>query len=295
MYNNTLLYLHKLINIEKRLIMKPWKKLLLGLAGIFALTSLAACSSSTNTLDKVKNKGTLTVALNPHFAPFEFKTIQDGKDTIAGADIEIAKAIGDELGVKVKFSEMSFDNVLASVQSGKADIAISGISATKERQKIFDFSDTYYDSETVLLVKKDATETYKQISDFSKKSIAVQKGSIQENIAKANLSDANVVSLAQPGEAINELKSGQVEGVVLEKAIAKGYVDQNSDLTMSDIALKSDSNDAYAVAMPKGSDDLKTKVNKIIAKLKKEGKIDSYVQDAYALSLKSSSKSGVTI
>ena len=276
--------------------MKPWKKLLLGLAGIFALTSLAACSSSTNTLDKVKNKGTLTVALNPHFAPFEFKTIQDGKDTIAGADIEIAKAIGDELGVKVKFSEMSFDNVLASVQSGKADIAISGISATKERQKIFDFSDTYYDSETVLLVKKDATEkTYKQISDFSKKSIAVQKGSIQENIAKANLSDANVVSLAHPGEAINELKSGQVEGVVLEKAIAKGYVDQNSDLTMSDIALKSDSNDAYAVAMPKGSDDLKAKVNKIIAKLKKEGKIDSYVQDAYALSLKSSSKSGVTI
>ena len=276
--------------------MKPWKKLLLGLAGIFALTSLAACSSSTNTLDKVKNKGTLTIALNPHFAPFEFKTIQDGKYTIAGADIEIAKAIGDELGVKVKFSEMSFDNVLASVQSGKADIAISGISATKERQKIFDFSDTYYDSETVLLVKKDATEkTYKQISDFSKKSIAVQKGSIQENIAKANLLDANVVSLAQPGEAINELKSGQVEGVVLEKAIAKGYVDQNSDLTMSDIALKSDSNDAYAVAMPKGSDDLKAKVNKIIAKLKKEGKIDSYVQDAYALSLKSSSKSGVTI
>ena len=276
--------------------MKPWKKLLLGLAGIFALTSLAACSSSTNTLDKVKNKGTLTIALNPHFAPFEFKTIQDGKDTIAGADIEIAKVIGDELGVKVKFSEMSFDNVLASVQSGKADIAISGISATKERQKIFEFSDTYYDSETVLLVKKDATEkTYKQISDFSKKSIAVQKGSIQENIAKANLLDANVVSLAQPGEAINELKSGQVEGVVLEKAIAKGYVDQNSDLTMSDIALKSDSNDAYAVAMPKGSDDLKAKVNKIIAKLKKEGKIDSYVQDAYALSLKSSSKSGVTI
>ena len=49
---------------------------------------------------------------------------------------------------------MSFDNVLANVQSGKADIAISGISATEERQKIFDFSDTYYESETVLVVKK---------------------------------------------------------------------------------------------------------------------------------------------
>ena len=75
-----------------------------------------------------------------------------------------------------------------------------------------------------------------------------------------------------------------------EKAIAKGYVDQNSDLAVSDITLKSDSKDAYAVAMPKGSDKLKAKVNKVIAKLKKEGKIDSYVQDAYALSLKSSTK-----
>ena len=240
MHNNTLLYLHKLINIEKRLIMKTWKKLLLGFAGIFALTTLAACSSSKDTLEKVQDKGTLTVALNPHFAPFEFKTIQNGKDTIVGADVEIAKAIADELGVKVKFSEMSFDNVLANVQSGKADIAISGISATEERQKIFDFSDTYYESETVLVVKKDATGTYKQTGDFAKKSVAVQKGSIQENIAKANLSDANVVSLAQPGEAINELKSGQVEGVVLEKAIAQGYVDQNSDLAVSVITLKSD-------------------------------------------------------
>lgn len=104
-----------------------------------------------------------------------------------------------------------------------------------------------------------------------------------------------MVSLAQPYEAINELKSGQVEGMVLEKAIAKGYVDQNSDLTMSDIALKSDSNDAYAVAMPKGSDDLKPRLIRLSLNSKKEGKIDSYVQNAYALSLKSSSKSGVTI
>lgn len=191
------------------------EKLLLGFAGIFALTTLAACSSSKDTLEKVQDKGTLTVALNPHFAPFEFKTIQNGKDTIVGADVEIAKAIADELGVKVKFSEMSFDNVLANVQSGKADIAISGISATEERQKIFDFSDTYYESETVLVVKKMQQELTNKPAILLK-ICSRSKGSIQESIAKANLSDANVVSLAQPGEAINELKSGQVEGVVLK-------------------------------------------------------------------------------
>ena len=76
----------------------------------------------------------------------------------------------------------------------------------------------------------------------------------------------------------------------MKKPLHKVMLDQNSDLAVSDITLKSDSKDAYAVAMPKGSDKLKAKVNKVIAKLKKEGKIDSYVKDAYALSLKSSTK-----
>ena len=79
--------------------------------------------------------------------------------------------------------------------------------------------------------------------------------------------------MAQPGEAINELKSGQVEGVVLEKAIAKGYVDQNSDLTMSDIALKSDSNDAYAVAMLRAVMILKPRLIRLSLNSKKKVKL----------------------
>lgn len=265
--------------------MKTWKKMLLVLTGLVAVATLAACSStSVDTLEKIENKKSITVALNPNFAPFEFKTLVDGKDTVVGADVEIAKAIGEELGVEVKFSEMSFDNVLASLQSGKADIAISGISATEERQKVFDFSDTYYESETVLIVKSDQVPTYKTSSDLDGQSIGVQKGSIQESIAKSNLTGANVVALGQPGEAINELKSGQLSGVVLEKAIAQGYIDQNSDLAIAEVPLTSESSDAYAVALPKGSDQLKEKINSVIAKLKSEGKIDSFVQEAYQLS-----------
>ena len=92
--------------------------------------------------------------------PFEFKSLVNGKDTLVGADIELAKAIGKKLGVKVEFSVMSFDNVLASVQSGKADIAIAGISVTDERKKVYDFSDSYYTSENVVIVKKDKVNDY---------------------------------------------------------------------------------------------------------------------------------------
>nr|WP_321537773.1 transporter substrate-binding domain-containing protein [Streptococcus suis] len=93
---------------------------------LLATMTLSAYSGNTTqedtSLKDVQEKGKLIVALNPEFPPFEFRTLVDGKDTIVGADIELAKAIGQELGVEVEFSAMSFDNVLNNVQSGQSDI-----------------------------------------------------------------------------------------------------------------------------------------------------------------------------
>lgn len=258
-----------------------------GLVLVASACLLTACGSSDKkdtSVSDIKDKGTMVVALNPEFAPFEFKTLVDGKDTIVGADIEIAKAIGEELGVKVKFSSMSFNNVLASLQSGKADIAISGISATPERKKAYNFSEPYYESENVVLIKKTDLDKYTKTTSLDGLSVGTQKGTIQETVASEQLKGAKVVALTQNGEMINELKNGQIQAVVLEKPIAEGYVANNDDLTISNITLKNDDADAYAVALPKDDDKLTKKVNKVINDLKDSGKIDQFVQDAYALS-----------
>ncbi len=258
-----------------------------GLVLVASACLLTACGSSDKkdtSVSDIKDKGTMVVALNPEFAPFEFKTLVDGKDTIVGADIEIAKAIGEELGVKVKFSSMSFNNVLASLQSGKADIAISGISATPERKKAYNFSEPYYESENVVLIKKTDLDKYTKTTSLDGLSVGTQKGTIQETVASEQLKGAKVVALTQNGEMINELKNGQIQAVVLEKPIAEGYVANNDDLTISNITLKNDDADAYAVALPKDDDKLTKKVNKVIKELKDSGKIDQFVQDAYALS-----------
>lgn len=258
-----------------------------GLVLVASACLLTACGSSDKkdtSVSDIKDKGTMVVALNPEFAPFEFKTLVDGKDTIVGADIEIAKAIGEELGVKVKFSSMSFNNVLASLQSGKADIAISGISATPERKKAYNFSEPYYESENVVLIKKTDLDKYTKTTSLDGLSVGTQKGTIQETVASEQLKGAKVVALTQNGEMINELKNGQIQAVVLEKPIAEGYVANNDDLTISNITLKNDDADAYAVALPKDDDKLTKKVNKVINELKDSGKIDQFVQDAYALS-----------
>lgn len=272
---------------EKRKFMKL-VKVFSGLALTASVLLLTACGSGQKedtSLKDIQDKGTLTVAMNPEFAPFEFKTLVNGKDTIVGADVEIANAIGKELGVKVKFSSMSFNNVLASLQSGKADIAVSGISATKERAKVYDFSESYYESVNVVIVKKSDLSKYTSTADFENASVATQKGTIQETVAKDQLKGAKVVSLVQNGEMINELKSSQVDAVVFEKPIAEAYVAKNDDLAIAEVKLESSDSDAYAVAMPKGSTALKEKIDKVIKELKDSGKIDQFVQDAYDLSV----------
>lgn len=269
---------------EERINMKI-KKLVLGALMFVSVFALAACGSSSNEnlQEKVVKRGKLVVAISPDYAPFEFKTLVNGKDTIVGADVELAKAIADELGVKLELSSMSFDNVLSSLQTGKADIAISGLSATKERKNAYDFSDPYYETENAILVKTSNLDKFTSISSLSGQKVAVQKGTIEEGLAKDQLKDSKIVSLTAMGEAINELKSGQVQAVDLEKPVAEGYLSQNSDIALAGFALKTSDGDAKAVAMPKGSGEMVKTVNKVIKKLAKDDKYKKYISDAAQL------------
>ena len=252
------------------------KKLFLGAMAFLVAVTLVACGSKKDADESIKENKKLVVAVSPDYPPFEFKTLVDGKDQVVGSDIKLAQAIANELGVKLEVTTMSFDNVLSSLQSGKADLAISGISVTDERKKTFDFSDPYYETQNAIIVRKDQESTYSSLDALKGKKVAVQKGTIEEGLAKKQLKDSTVISLTAMGEAINEVKSGQVDAVDLEE----GYVAQNSDLVLASVALKVDDGDAKAVAMAKGNDKLKEAVNKVIKKLKADGTYDEYIKDA---------------
>ncbi|MEX2785473.1 transporter substrate-binding domain-containing protein [Streptococcus sp. H49] len=261
------------------------KKMILAAAALVTGLFLTACgsSSSQSLQERIQEKGKLVVAISPDYAPFEFKALVDGKDTIVGADVQLAQAIADELGVELELSSMSFDNVLSSLQNGKADLAISGLSYTKERAKVYDFSDPYYETENAVLIKASDFDTYTDADSLAGKKVAVQKGTIEENLAKDQLFDSNIVALTAMGEAVNELKSDQVQAIDLEKPVAEGYLAQNSDLTLAAFALETDEGDAKAVAMPKDSGDLLKTVNKVIKRLKEEDKYQDFIADAAQL------------
>lgn len=263
------------------------KKLGLGLIGLAAVFTLAACGNSNaseNQVDKIKKNGTLTVALSADYPPFEFQTLKDGKNTIVGSDIDLANAVGKKLGVKVKFSNMDFSNVLASVSSGKADLAISGITYTEERAKVYNFSKIYYHSPNSIIIKKSNLDKYTSLSAFDGKQVAAQKGSMQEQIVLQDMKKSTDIALSTIGDEVNQVKTGKVEGAVVETLIAQSFVDANPDLTLAKVEMPKLKNDfGMSVVMPKDSSDLTKVVNEVISQMLEDGTMDKNIQKNYEL------------
>ncbi|MDR2976047.1 MAG: transporter substrate-binding domain-containing protein [Streptococcaceae bacterium] len=262
------------------------KKFIIAATMLTAVFALAACSngssSSKSEVDTIKSNGKLVVALSPDYPPFEYKTMVDGKDKIVGADIDLANKIADKLGVKVELSPMSFDNILAAVSSGKADVAISAVSANPERKKTFDFSNGYYTPYNEIVIKKTELSKYSSLADFKGKTLAGQKGSTQEIAIKDQIAGASLVSLTDSGDEITEVLTGKVDGTVLEDMIAKSYVAVNPELAIANVKIPVTEAEAdMAVAMKKGSKDLQKEINAVIKELKDSGEMEKIIEKNY--------------
>ncbi|MGM0152679.1 polar amino acid transport system substrate-binding protein [Enterococcus sp. AZ178] len=249
-----------------------------GNGGSSSTGSSSASGSADKQLEAIKAAGVLNVATSADFAPFEFHALIDGKDTIVGADIDMVNEIADRLGVEVNILDLDFNAVLTALQQGKADIAVSGISATDERKQTFDFTDNYFTPEQKLVVNKNNESAFDSIESLSGKKVGAQKGSIQEMIVQDQLADSQLVSIAKVPNLVNELKQGSIDGLVLESAVAESYVAQNDDLVITDVALEASEGDSYAIALPKGSTELQEELNSILKELIEDGTIEEYVQ-----------------
>lgn len=265
---------------------------------LFALATLGACGSSNTTaqgqekdqLAAIKKSGVLKVATSADYAPFEFHTMVDGKDKIVGSDIDLAKAIAKELGVKAEVSDMNFNTVLASLKGGKADLAISAISATDERKQQFDFTDNYYNPPQVVIINKKNKEIYRNANDLKDKNVGAQKGSIQEELVKTQLKGAKLVTIDKVPNMIVEVNQGSLAATVVEKTIAESYIAQNPDLMIADISLEPAPDEAFAIALPKESSQLQKELNQIIKKLNDEGKIEEFIQQNNELAEKTATE-----
>ncbi|MFN1686338.1 ABC transporter permease subunit [Staphylococcus aureus] len=239
----------------------------------------AAYAEQDQKWEKIKERGELRVGLSADYAPMEFEHTVNGKTEYAGVDIDLAKKIAKDNNLKLKIVNMSFDSLLGALKTGKIDIVISGMTSTPERKKQVDFSDSYMMTKNIMLVKKDKVNDYKDIKDFNNKKVGAQKGTEQEKIAQTEIENASITSLSRLPDVILALKSGKVEGVVVEKPVAEAYLKQNPKLGISNVKFNEEEKDTV-IAVPKDSPKLLSQINKTIKEVKDKGLIDKYMTNA---------------
>lgn len=238
-----------------------------------------AHAEQDQTWEKIKERGELRVGLSADYAPMEFEHTVNGKTEYAGVDIDLAKKIAKDNNLKLKIVNMSFDSLLGALKTGKIDIIISGMTSTPERKKQVDFSDSYMMTKNIMLVKKDKVNEYKDIKDFNNKKVGAQKGTEQEKIAQIEIENASITSLSRLPDVILALKSGKVEGAVVEKPVAEAYLKQNPKLGISNVKFNEEEKDTV-IAVPKDSPKLLSQINKTIKEVKDKGLIDKYMTNA---------------
>ncbi|HDA4625291.1 TPA: ABC transporter permease subunit [Staphylococcus aureus] len=238
-----------------------------------------AHAEQDQTWEKIKERGELRVGLSADYAPMEFEHTVNGKTEYAGVDIDLAKKIAKDNNLKLKIVNMSFDSLLGALKTGKIDIIISGLTSTPERKKQVDFSDSYMMTKNIMLVKKDKVNEYKDIKDFNNKKVGAQKGTEQEKIAQTEIENASITSLSRLPDVILALKSGKVEGAVVEKPVAEAYLKQNPKLGISNVKFNEEEKDTV-IAVPKDSPKLLSQINKTIKEVKDKGLIDKYMTNA---------------
>ncbi|CAC9092782.1 extracellular glutamine-binding protein [Staphylococcus aureus] len=238
-----------------------------------------AHAEQNQTWEKIKERGELRMGLSADYAPMEFEHTVNGKTEYAGVDIDLAKKIAKDNNLKLKIVNMSFDSLLGALKTGKIDIIISGMTSTPERKKQVDFSDSYMMTKNIMLVKKDKVSEYKDIKDFNNKKVGAQKGTEQEKIAQTEIENASITSLSRLPDVILALKSGKVEGAVVEKPVAEAYLKQNPKLGISNVKFNEEEKDTV-IAVPKDSPRLLSQINKTIKEVKDKGLIDKYMTNA---------------
>ena len=213
-----------------------------------------------------KNNDKLILSTEAGFAPYEYYA--DGK--IVGVDIDIAKEIARYLGKDLVIKDVAFDSIISEVKTGKSDIGAAGISNTEERQKEVDFTINYAEAKQVIIINKNSL--YFSIDNLINKKVAVQLGSVADDYLTNNYKSMKIVREKKFLAAIQDLKDGKVDAVVMDELPATKLVD--SSMLILDEPLLTDS---YGMVIKKGNAKLLNAANAVITKLKETGKIDEYM------------------
>ena len=251
------------------------KKLLALLLAVILVLSLAACTSTAKDDEPASDAAKLTMATEATFPPYEY---YDG-DAIVGIDVEVAQAIAEKLGMELEVTDIAFDSIIPGIQTGKYDMGMAGMTVTDERKEQVSFSDSYATGVQVVIVKDGSpiTSVDDLLADGANTVVGTQAGTTGFLYATSDIEEAGlgtVKSFGKTTDAVEALKNGQVDCVILDNEPAKALVAANEGLHILDTEYAVED---YAIAIAKENTELLEKVNKALSELKADGTLQSIV------------------
>jgi His/Glu/Gln/Arg/opine family amino acid ABC transporter permease subunit len=240
------------------------RRALLAVILLVAVLTAAACGApDSNKADRLQAAGVLRVGTEGVYAPFSY---HDQSDQLVGYDVDVAKAVGDKLGVQVEFVETPWDSMFAALESNRFDIVANQVTINDERKKLYDLSDPYAIGQGVIVTRSD-DDSIKSLADLKGKVAAENPTSNWAQLAREN--GARVESVDGFAQAIKLLNQGRVNVVVNDSIAVYQYLAETGDKTVKIAAeTKEKSEQGFAARKDSG---LLPELNKALKELSADG------------------------
>ena len=238
------------------------KKLIALLVALMMLGTAAAAMAET-----------LTMGTNASFPPYEFYE----NETIVGIDAEIAAAIAEKLGMELKIEDMEFKAIIPAVTTGKIDFGMAGMTVTEERLQSVNFSETYATGIQAIIVKegseiKSVDDLYAEGATWK---VGVQDATTGDIYCTDDFGEDRVSKFPVGADAVEALKTGKVDCVIIDNEPAKAYVAANEGLAILDTQYAVED---YAIAVALENTELLEKINGALKELIDDGTVKAIIE-----------------
>ena len=257
--------------------MKKFVCILLAFVMTFAVCACAAKTEPAAAAPAVTTvqAGKLVMGTNASFPPYEFISDEDST-TIVGIDAEIAGKIAEKLGLELVIEDMEFASIVTAVQTGKIDIGMAGMTVTEERLKNVNFSTSYAKGVQSIIVPEGSPITcvddlYAEGANYT---IGVQESTTGHIYSEDDFGADHVLAFANGALAVEALKAGKADCVIIDNEPAKSYVAANEGLVLLDTSY---ADEDYAISISKDNQPLLDAINAALEELIADGTVKSIV------------------
>lgn len=265
------------------------------ITAVVMLSIVVPVLAKADRLEQIKEKGYIEFCTEPYWAPNEFiDPTKSGDEQYVGADVELAKAIAEKIGVDLKINPLDFSAVLAGTVDGKCDMAISAIAWSEQREFAMRLSNGYYfDSENDgygFIVREEDADKYTKIEDLANATVITQSGSVQEGYYNKFCNNAkNFKLVANMTDAYLAVSENKADVCITSLSSARLYAQANGGLAIPDFKFDTDPREGAIVVATTldGTEALMETINEVVDEVRKSGQFNEWKDyyEEYAKSL----------